>query len=160
MRVGIHAVGRMKAGAERDLAQHYLDRFAAAGRGIGLVYDGLTEIRESRAASADERRAEESANLRRWVVEGCIVVLLDERGKEFDSPQLARRIGQWRDAGPSECVFAIGGPDGHDPALIGESSLSISFGRLTWPHQLCRVMLAEQLYRSATILAGHPYHRY
>jgi 23S rRNA (pseudouridine1915-N3)-methyltransferase len=149
----------MKAGPERELAQRYIERFEAAGRGLGLTFAGISEIRESRAADAGERRAEESLQLRRWLEEGRVVVLLDERGRELDSVGLARRIGNWRDEGVPECVFAIGGPDGHDPALLAAVPLAVSFGRMTWPHQLCRIMLAEQLYRCVTILAGHPYHR-
>lgn len=150
----------MKAGPERELVQRYLGRFEAACRASGLLYGGVTEIRESRAASPEDRRAEESAQLLRWVEEGRLVAVLDARGKELDSVDLAGRIGEWRDRGLAECRFAIGGPDGHDRDLLRAAGLVISFGRMTWPHQICRILLAEQLYRSATILAGHPYHRY
>src|SRR5690606_5596389 len=143
VRVRIHAVGRMKAGAARELTQRYLDRFGVAGKGLGLHWSGLIEIREGRSASLDERRQEESAQLLRWLEEGRVVVLLDERGKQLDSMTMARQIGAWRDGGATECIFAIGGPDGHDPAVLANASLAISFGRMTWPHQLCRIMLAE-----------------
>lgn len=159
MRVGIFAVGRMKAGPERELARRYLERFEATGRPLGLVYAGTTEVREGRAHDQAGRQGEESALLRRWRDEGRTLVLLDESGRELSSPALARRLGDWRDGGVSDCIFAIGGPDGHDPELRSEADLVLSFGRLTWPHQLARVMLAEQLYRATTILAGHPYHR-
>lgn len=160
VRIGVNAVGRMKAGAERDLALRYFERFARTGRAVGLSFAGVTEIRESRLASDTERRAEEAQFTRRALEEGKTLILLDERGKNLGSEELARQIGSLRDTGISECIFAIGGADGHDPQLREAAHLAISLGRLTWPHQLCRIMLAEQLYRAATILAGHPYHRY
>ena len=90
---------------------------------------------------------------------GAALVLLDERGKNISSEDLAERIGRLRDGGQKNLVIAIGGRDGHDAALRERAELTLSFGALTWPHQLVRIMLAEQLYRVATILSGHPYHR-
>lgn len=158
MHIAIHAVGRMKAGPERDLAARYLDRFAKVGPPLGLDYDGLREIPESRAASALERRADEAARLSANLGSG-LLVLLDETGRDMGSDDLAGWIGARRDAGARLMTLAIGGADGHDAALRQRADLSLSFGRQTWPHQLVRIMLAEQLYRTATILSGHPYHR-
>jgi 23S rRNA (pseudouridine1915-N3)-methyltransferase len=90
---------------------------------------------------------------------GSALVLLDERGKNFSSEEFAGRLGLFRDGGRKALVVAIGGPDGHDQSLRDQADLVVSFGELTWPHQLVRVMLGEQLYRAATILSGHPYHR-
>jgi 23S rRNA (pseudouridine1915-N3)-methyltransferase len=159
MHVSVYAVGRMKAGPERELAGRFLERFAKAGPAVGLDFAGVTEIPESRASSADERRREEGQKLLARKDGATAIVLLDERGKNVGSEELAHAIARFGESGRKNLVFAIGGPDGHDRVLHGEAGLVLSFGKLTWPHQLARVMLAEQLYRAATILAGHPYHR-
>ena len=86
-------------------------------------------------------------------------MVLDERGKTLSSPELATQLAQWRDTGRQDAAFVIGGADGIGPGLRARADLAISFGRMVWPHMLVRVMLAEQLYRAATILAGSPYHR-
>lgn len=150
----------MKSGPDAELVSRYADRLAKAGRALGLDYDGLTEITESRAQTAAQRKAEESARCAALAQEpATVLVLLDERGKSLSSRGFADRIAGWRDGGTSRAIFAIGGPDGHDPDLRKRADLVLSFGELTWPHQLARIMLAEQLYRAVTILAGHPYHR-
>jgi 23S rRNA (pseudouridine1915-N3)-methyltransferase len=158
MKVSVFAVGRMKAGPERDLVERYFDRFARSAAGIGMDFAGLEEIAESRRRTAPERRREESAALSAHSADKTLI-LLDEGGKNLGSEALATRLGGWRDEGRREVVFAIGGPDGHDPAIAARAQMSLAFGAATWPHQLVRVMLAEQLYRAATILSGHPYHR-
>lgn len=86
-------------------------------------------------------------------------VLLDERGKQLSSEDFATLLGKWRDEGVRECRFLIGAADGHDDTLRAEADLLIAFGAMTWPHMLARAMLAEQLWRATSILAGHPYHR-
>ncbi|GAA4122596.1 23S rRNA (pseudouridine(1915)-N(3))-methyltransferase RlmH [Aminobacter aganoensis] len=159
MKVAIHAVGRMKAGPEKDLADRYLDRFSKSGGPLGLDFSGVTEIAESRAQNVDERRREEADRLRAQMASGTALVLLDERGKNLSSQQFADKIAGLRDGGQRGLMIAIGGPDGHDEALRNEAQLLISFGAATWPHQMVRIMLGEQLYRAATILSGHPYHR-
>lgn len=158
MRIGVHAVGRMKAGPERDLADRYFDRFAKAGPAIGLEWAGVAEISESRAQTAPLRKQDEARALSA-AAQGAALILLDETGKSFGSEAFARRLGEMRDGGTRQVLFAIGGADGHDPGLRSAAALVLSFGELTWPHQIVRIMLAEQLYRAATILAGHPYHR-
>ena len=159
MRVTIHAVGRLKRGPESDLCDRYLDRFSKTGPSLGLDFAGLVETPESRARDAQGRRREEAGKVRSMLDSGAALILLDETGNNFDSQALAAEIGGLRDIGVRDCLFAIGGPDGHDPSLRADARLVVSFGKLTWPHQLARIMLAEQLYRSASILAGHPYHR-
>jgi len=159
MKIGICAVGRMKAGPEKELADRYIERFSKTGPPLGLEYSGLTEIAESRAANVDERRRDEAARLRAGFPVGAALVVLDERGKSISSESFADRFAGWRDGGQKHCALLIGGPDGHDESLRSEASLLLSFGSMTWPHQLARIMLAEQLYRVATILSGHPYHR-
>ncbi|MDX8478373.1 23S rRNA (pseudouridine(1915)-N(3))-methyltransferase RlmH [Mesorhizobium sp. VK24D] len=159
MKIAIHAVGRMKTGPERELADRYFERFARSGPAIGLEFAGIVETPESRGQSADERRREEGQKLEAQLQPGTVLILLDERGKALSSEDLAARIGQLRDGGRKAMVIAIGGADGHDKSLREKADLVLSFGALTWPHQLVRVMLGEQLYRVATILSGHPYHR-
>ena len=89
----------------------------------------------------------------------CVTVLLDERGKALPSSELAERLDKWRDAGMRECRFLIGAADGHEEEERAKADLLLSFGAATWPHLLARAMLAEQLYRATSWLAGHPYHR-
>ncbi len=86
-------------------------------------------------------------------------VALDERGRQLTSAEFAAILGRWRDDGVREARFLIGAADGHDEALRGSADLLIAFGKATWPHMLARAMLAEQLWRATSILAGHPYHR-
>ena len=125
----------------------YLDRFAKAGRGLGLPPVRVAEV-EGR---------DEAALLARAIPEGAVVVGLDERGALLSSPDLAGRLGGWRDEA-RDVAFVIGGADGLG-GVRARADLLVSFGPMVWPHLLARVMLAEQLYRAATILAGGPYHR-
>ncbi|MDP3898247.1 MAG: 23S rRNA (pseudouridine(1915)-N(3))-methyltransferase RlmH [Mesorhizobium sp.] len=159
MRVCIHAVGRMKAGPERDLAARYLDRFAKTGPALGLEWAGVAEIPESRAQDAAGRKLEEGRKLLDAVGTGGTLVLLDETGVALGSEAFAAKLTQLQDIGSRHVWFAIGGADGHDPDLRPGAALVLSFGAMTWPHQMVRIMLAEQLYRATTILSGHPYHR-
>lgn len=159
MLIAVHAVGRMKAGPEQDLAARFFERFEKSGPALGLEFSGVSEITEGRAQTTDERRRDEAARLKAQFAKGAALILLDERGKNISSADFAKRIGDLRDGGRRATAFVIGGPDGLDPSLRAEADLVLSFGALTWPHQLVRVMLAEQLYRGATILSGHPYHR-
>ncbi len=148
----------MKAGPERELAERYFERLAKAGPSVGLDFSGVKESPESRARSAPERKREEAGKLAEMLGSGTLV-LIDERGKNLPSREIAHQLGALRDAGTGHIVLAIGGPDGHDAELTRKASLILSFGAQTWPHQLVRVMVAEQLYRAVTILSGHPYHR-
>ncbi len=159
MRVTLYAVGRLKSGPERDLTARYVDRFKKTGAALGLDFNRTVEIPESRASNAATRKREEADALKKQLPQDAVLVLLDERGKTPDSEAFAAMLGRWRDDGRRDLAIAIGGADGHDPSLRESADAVIGFGKLTWPHQLVRIMLAEQLYRAATILAGHPYHR-
>ena len=159
MRIGLFAVGRLKAGPEKELASRYLDRFAKAGPAVSLELARVTEVAESRASAADTRKREEAAMLEKSLGEGAILILLDERGKALDSPAFANLLGRYRDQGKRELTIAIGGADGLDPALYERADAVVNLGSMTWPHQLVRILIAEQLYRAVTILSGHPYHR-
>lgn len=159
MRVRIIAIGRMKAGPERELFARYLDRAIAAGRQMGLSGFDVTELPESRASSASARKAEEAKAIGSALSGSALHIVLDEHGRSLTSIKLAQTIARWRDDGTNSVAFLIGGADGLDPTLLKSASLKIAFSELTWPHQLVRIMLAEQLYRTTTILSGHPYHR-
>jgi 23S rRNA (pseudouridine1915-N3)-methyltransferase len=145
----------MRAGPERALVDDYVTRFDRTGRALGL--GPLTEHEvEDRKGGGMKAEAE---LLARAIPGGAFVVTLDERGKTLTSPEFSAELARWRDAGRQDVAFVIGGADGIAPSLRGRADCSISFGRMVWPHMLVRVMLAEQLYRAATILAGGPYHR-
>jgi 23S rRNA (pseudouridine1915-N3)-methyltransferase len=159
VRISLFAVGRLKAGPEKELVERYFDRFAKAGPAVGLELARITEIAESRAGNAETRKREEASGLEKMLGDGTVLILLDERGKALDSPQFADLLGSIRDSGKRDLVIAIGGPDGLDPELTARAQYQLSFGKMTWPHQMVRVMLGEQLYRAVTILSGHPYHR-
>ena len=160
MRLIVLAVGRMKSGPERELAGRYFDRLGKAGPAVGLTWEGVTEIAESRAGSPGRRRAEESARcLALADARTTALIVLDEAGSSLTSGAFASRIARLRDDGVRRAVFAIGGPDGHAPELVARADLRLALGGMTWPHQIARILVAEQLYRATTILAGHPYHR-
>ena len=145
----------MRAGPERDLVDDYVTRFDRTGRALGL--GPLTEHEvEDRKGGGMEAEAE---LLSRAIPGGAFVVTMDERGKSLSSPEFSTELARWRDAGRQDVAFVIGGADGIAPSLRSRADFSISFGRMVWPHMLVRVMLAEQLYRAANILAGGPYHR-
>jgi 23S rRNA (pseudouridine1915-N3)-methyltransferase len=159
MRIAIHAIGRMKQGPERELVTRYLDRAKASGKPFGFTGFDVSELPESRANNAPNRKSEEGSALHDAIGEDALVVALDERGKSLTSPAFADTLARWRGEGHRDVAFVIGGADGLDPLFLQTADLTLSFSPLTWPHQLVRIMLAEQLYRATTILSGHPYHR-
>jgi 23S rRNA (pseudouridine1915-N3)-methyltransferase len=159
MRIVVAAIGRLKQGPERELAERYRKRAADAGRGIGLRGVEIVEIRESRAREVEKRVIEESIALANVISEGGITIALDERGDNLDSLAFAGHLKRWREAGRPAATFLLGGADGMTASLRDQAELRISFGKATWPHQLVRIMLLEQIYRAVTLLSGHPYHR-
>lgn len=159
MRLLLLSVGRLKSGPERELAARYETRAAASARAARLTGFETREIDESRARRAEDRKAEEARALLALVPAGAFVVALDERGKHLTSEAFAQEIGRARDAGLPAFALALGGPDGHDETLRAAARLTLAFGAMTWPHQLARILAAEQLYRAVSILSGHPYHR-
>lgn len=159
MRLAIAAVGRLKAGPERDLARRYLERAAQIGRGIGLDPPDTIELDESRARRPDDRKREEAAALEAAIDPRYAVVALDETGKALTSEAFSSFVGRRRDDGAWGVAFVIGGADGLDRGFAAKAEMKLAFGAMTWPHQIVRVLLAEQLYRAGAILAGHPYHR-
>src|SRR5437660_12389425 len=159
MRVVVIAVGRLKQGPERELAGRYRERFGEIGRRLGFRGLEVHEIPESRSREAATRMAEETTAISAQIPDKSVLVVLDERGDGLDSAALANQLGRWRDEGVANTIFVIGGADGLSPDLRRKAKLRLAFGSATWPHQMARVMLLEQVYRAATILAGHPYHR-
>jgi 23S rRNA (pseudouridine1915-N3)-methyltransferase len=159
MHVMVAAVGRLKVGPDRALAERYRDRIAKAGRSLGISDIDVVEVRESPAHEAERRVIEESIALATIIPDGAVVILLDRQGENLDSAAFAGQLRAWRDDNRQTTCFLIGGADGVGPALRDRADLVLAFGAATWPHQLVRIMLLEQIYRAVTILAGHPYHR-
>jgi 23S rRNA (pseudouridine1915-N3)-methyltransferase len=159
MRLLIAAVGRLKQGPERELFAHYLARADAAGRKLGLTPAAAIEIAESKAKTAPARKAAEAAALLGKMPAGHKLIGLDEKGEALSSESFARLIASYRDGGAQGLAFVLGGADGLGADLLAKTDKRVSLGPLTLPHGLARIVLAEQIYRAVTILAGHPYHR-
>jgi len=159
MRLVVISIGRLKQGPERELSERYRERFDDIGRKLGFRGLDIHEIPESRARDAATRMTEEAAAISAAIPAKSALVALDERGDNIDSAAFARNLGRWRDEQVGNTIFAIGGADGLSPDLRRKAKLVVAFGAATWPHQMVRVMLLEQIYRAATILSGHPYHR-
>jgi 23S rRNA (pseudouridine1915-N3)-methyltransferase len=155
MRVHLVVVGRLRAGPELDLIKDYLTRFDRTGRALGLGPAQVIEVEDKKGGGM----AAEAALLEKAIPSGALICCLDERGKVMSSPDFADQLAGWRDNGRQDVAFVIGGADGIDPALRERADALLSFGKMVWPHMLVRVMLSEQLYRAASILAGAPYHR-
>ena len=138
MLLHIVARGRIGRGPEADLVERYLKRIAWPTK--------VTELPDTGG------RLPESAP-------GTRTVVLDETGRDLPSRELAKMLGRWRDDGVRETRFLLGAADGHAATTRDTADLLLAFGRATWPHMMARAMLAEQLWRANSILAGHPYHR-
>lgn len=158
MQLGLICVGRLKAGPEREVYARYAERIASFKR-LGLEGLDLKEIDESKAGAPAERMAREGAAILAALPEGARLAVFDELGRAADSAAFAGFIGAERDAGRKALWFAIGGSEGLDESVRTRASVVFSFGAMTLPHQLVRILAAEQIYRAMTILSGHPYHR-
>ena len=139
MLLHIIARGKIARSPEAELVERYMKRITWPTK--------ITELPESGGKGPPDTPP------------GTVTVLLDEKGDQITSMALAKRLEQWRDGGKRECRFLIGGADGFDDVQRAEADLLIAFGKATWPHLLARAMLAEQLFRTTSIIAGHPYHR-
>jgi 23S rRNA (pseudouridine1915-N3)-methyltransferase len=153
LRIAVVAVGRLPRGPEAELVKTYVDRATAAGRALGLGPVEVVEVESRKPGKAAEAEALKAH------LAGAHVIACDEHGKARASRALAEEIATLRDRGVRRLVFLIGGADGLDPDLLAQADGKLAFGPQTWPHALARVMLAEQVYRAVTILAGSPYHR-
>ena len=159
MRLRIAAVGRLKAGPERELLDRYLKRVNAVGRNINLAPLETVEASESSARRPADRMREEAVALKKWAIAGARRIVLDERGKSLASNDFAKQLAFFRDQGSPATLFIIGGADGLAEDVRKDTDLALAFGAATFPHQLVRILLAEQIYRALTILSNHPYHR-
>lgn len=146
----ILAIGKAGRRPETAIAEDYLKRLPLPAR--------LLEFEERRPLPAPERQKREAERQLAALPPGALLIALDEAGEALDSQGFAARLGVWRDSG-RPLAFAIGGADGLGTALLERAEARISLSAMTWPHMLVRPMLAEQLYRGFSILAGHPYHR-
>jgi len=159
MRLQILAVGRMKSGPEQELYDRYSSRISKSGKALHFMGLDLHEIVESRATDTNKRKSDEAEQLIKAAGEATRIILLDERGKDLSSQEFSQLLKTEQDMGTTKLAFAIGGPDGHGDELKNVSVRKIRLGSMTWPHQIARILLVEQIYRGITILAGHPYHR-
>lgn len=159
MRVTLAAVGRARDEPEAALFERYWERASALGPKLGFSRFSTIFIELSRKPTAAERIREEADRLQRRLLRGSHVVVLDSRGQSLTSDAFAGQLARRRDAGIADIVFVIGGPDGLLPEFRDSAQARIAFGPQTWPHLLVRTMLAEQIFRALSILAGHPYHR-
>ena len=159
MRLTIAAVGRLKPGPERELFKTYVKRLESVGRAHHIWPLGVIEILESKARNTAARRADEAKRLLEKLGHPPYLIVLDEAGKALSSREFADFLRRRRDSGEAELAFVIGGADGTGKPLMDKAELRLALGRMTFPHGLARVVLAEQLYRAGTIIAGHPYHR-
>jgi 23S rRNA (pseudouridine1915-N3)-methyltransferase len=159
MRLFIGAVGRMKNGPENALFKEYFDRCNKAGPKIGLGPMQLAEIIESKNPRKPERQRLETQGLTKMPLKNSRIIVLDERGRNLSSVAFSDQLENWRDDGVPQTSFLVGGPDGLDPSIVNDADLVLSFGTMTWPHMIARILLVEQLYRSISLLSGHPYHR-
>jgi 23S rRNA (pseudouridine1915-N3)-methyltransferase len=159
MKLGVAAIGLLKSGPEKELAADYELRITGLGRTAGLTGFAVQDWAESRAATADLRKAEEAKRLWSAVPAEGLAIVLDERGKAPSSADFAKILQQQAEAGTKQLHFLIGGPDGHASETRDKAFKTLSFGPMTFPHRLLRVMLLEQIYRAVTIIVNHPYHR-
>jgi 23S rRNA (pseudouridine1915-N3)-methyltransferase len=159
MRISVLAVGRLKAGPEKTLAGEYLTRLTGLGPKAGVSRIAVADFAESRGQTPEHRQNDEARMLWGAVPLKAFTVVLDERGKPMSSEAFAGLLRRHIDTGTADLAFLIGGPDGHAPETRKRAGLLLSFGPMTWPHRLVRMMLIEQIYRAVTIMVNHPYHR-
>ena len=155
MRISILAIGRLSRDPAAALARDYAERASATGRSLGLGPVDIIEVEARRSG----KPAEAEALIAALGPEPSYLIACDERGRAYPSRTFAENIGRLRDRGERRLVFLIGGADGLAPDLVAKARETLAFGPQTWPHALARAMLAEQIYRATTILAGGPYHR-
>jgi len=159
MKMTILAIGRMKAGPEKELCDDYLTRARAMGRSCGITGLDMRDFPESSFDDAERRREAEAKTLSGSLAPRSFQIVLDETGRALKSADFAALLRREIEAGAGEIAFLIGGPDGHAHSTRASANFVLSLGPMTWPHRLVRVMLAEQIYRAVTIMVNHPYHR-
>jgi 23S rRNA (pseudouridine1915-N3)-methyltransferase len=157
MRMILIAVGRARKITERPLFDDYQSRFNSMCRPLGLKPLELLEVEDRKSGPGQKDR--EASLILDAVPAGANLIALDEHGQNWTSTDFANKVRTWRDGGTAICTLVIGGADGLGTKVLDRADHKIAFGKATWPHMLVRAMLAEQVYRAATILSGHPYHR-
>lgn len=159
MRLTVAAIGRLKKGPEQDLVKRYSDRIIKSGKAIGITQFQVLEIPESRASDSTTRKREEADTLLAKLADASVIIALDERGKSQSSRSFAADLIIDIEGPSAHIAFVIGGPDGLTETLRDQATRALSFGKLTMPHQIVRILLLEQIYRAITIQTNHPYHR-
>ena len=159
MRISLAVIGKLKDGPDQQLFARYWQRLQASGRTVGLGPLELIELPEGRSDDVARRKGDEALRLGKAIGGADYRIVLDEGGRAMSSTAFARLLQRQIEDGCKSAAFMIGGPDGHDGTLLSDAHVRLSLGPMTLPHGLARIVLAEQLYRAATILAGHPYHR-
>ncbi len=151
MKITLLAVGQIRAGPEAGLIAEYLKRLPWQ---VSIV-----EVEEKRPLPANEKMKSEGEKLLKEIPKGAFVIALDKGGKIISSRDLSKTLQKWAGGRASHLAFLIGGADGLSTEVLTKANAKLSLGAMTWPHQLARVMLMEQLYRAWAIGAGHPYHK-
>ena len=153
MRVLVLATGKTRKGPLTDLCAEYMKRLKA------FWPTQEVELPQVKFGSAEQIKAKEAQAQLEKIPQNATVIALDETGKEFSTRQLAQKLETFQNSGTQTLCFIIGGAEGLDDSIRQRADLTLSLSQLTFPHQLARVVLLEQIYRCATLLAGHPYHR-
>ena len=156
MKISISAMGRLRKSPEKELIDDYLSRFSKLAKPFGFSLNPIIEIEDKKGGGPKT----EATLLAKHFQKNSKVISLDERGLILSSTEFTDYLSNWAADGVGHCHLVIGGADGLDTTILDKSNLKLSFGKMVWPHMLVRVMLAEQLYRAATILAGKPYHKF
>ena len=159
MKMIIASIGRLKSGEEKPLFDKYVKRSRDIAKSTGINSIDFIELAESQNRSIEKRKEEESDAILKALPSPNYLITLDQTGKSLSSDKLSKLIHEQRTQNTKNFAFVIGGPDGLSSNILAKSNLTLAFGSMTWPHQLVRIMLVEQIYRAFTILNGHPYHR-
>ena len=160
MQLSIIAIGQMRGANEMPLVEDFRRRIEASGRQLGISSLSFLELRAKRGLTGGEKKRSENALIADALARrnGPLIVL-DEAGKSLTSRAFTDRLQGWIERGDSDVTFVIGGADGLDDKIRARADMVLSFGPMTWPHMLARVLLCEQIWRSISILTRHPYHR-
>lgn len=159
MQLYIGAIGRLKKGEEQNLCQRFETRIKRSGSNLGFTQFNHHDFDEDKSSQTDKRKQNEADRLLAAVPKGAIIIALDEFGKQLSSVDFSKKIANYRDEGHSAIAFLLGGPDGHGKAVLEQAHFKLSLSKMTWPHQIARALLFEQIYRVITIMNNHPYHR-
>ncbi|MGL1919749.1 MAG: 23S rRNA (pseudouridine(1915)-N(3))-methyltransferase RlmH [Hyphomicrobiales bacterium] len=159
MQLFVAGIGRLKKSDELNLCNKFETRIKNAGQQLGFTQFQHIDFDEDKSSSVQVRKSNEAKKLLAAVPKGALIVALDEFGKHFTSKDFSLKIADYRDDGYPTIAFLLGGPDGHGQDVLNQADLKLSLSKMTWPHQIARALLLEQIYRAITIMSGHPYHR-